>query len=401
MEELYLLNRLVRGLGSHNIDHRLRQGDFRDQHADPLFPSLGQPLASVDALDALLVIGSNLRHEIPILAHRVRKAARRGARVSFLNPARYEYLFPVANYLEVAPANQALELAAILGAALAGSGTAPPAGLAGLVRAARISDEHKAIAAQLAGGTQRAIWLGALAIRHPAYDDLRALAAALAVATGATLGVLAEGANAAGAYLAGAVPHRDAGGEVPSIPGLNARQMLEQPLSAYLLAGGVEPWLDSAFEQAAKSLAGAGFVVAATPYVTDALREVAHVLLPIGSFAETSGTYVNLEGRWQSVPGAARPVGESRPGWKVYRVLCNLLGIAGSEYQSSEEVRDELRRTCGEDLEAGPYRGAHAVAAAAEAARVVDVPMYQIDALVRRAPSLQRTRDGRAPAVTY
>jgi NADH-quinone oxidoreductase subunit G len=401
VEELYLLNRLVRGLGSHNIDHRLRQGDFRDQHADPLFPSLGQPLASVDALDALLVIGSNLRHEIPILAHRVRKAARRGARVSFLNPARYEYLFPVANYLEVAPANQALELAAILGAALAGSGTAPPAGLAGLVRAARISDEHKAIAAQLAGGTQRAIWLGALAIRHPAYDDLRALAAALAVATGATLGVLAEGANAAGAYLAGAVPHRDAGGEVPSIPGLNARQMLEQPLSAYLLAGGVEPWLDSAFEQAAKSLAGAGFVVAATPYVTDALREVAHVLLPIGSFAETSGTYVNLEGRWQSVPGAARPVGESRPGWKVYRVLCNLLGIAGSEYQSSEEVRDELRRTCGEDLEAGPYRGAHAVAAAAEAARVVDVPMYQIDALVRRAPSLQRTRDGRAPAVTY
>ncbi len=213
--------------------------------------------------------------------------------------------------------------------------------------------------------------------------------------------MLAEGANAAGAYLAGAVPHRDAGGEVPSTPGLTAREMLEKPLSAYLLAGGIEPWQDSLCSEAGKSLAAAAFVVAATPYVSDALREVAHVLLPIGTFAETSGTYVNLEGRWQSVPGAARPLGESRPAWKVYRVLCNLLGIAGSEYQSSGEVLDELRRVCGETLAAGPYRGTHRIVAPDGAATVVDVPMYQIDALVRRAPSLQRTRDGRAAAVTY
>ncbi len=401
VEELYLLNRLVRGLGSHNIDHRLRQSDFRDQHADPVYPSLGMPLAEVDQLDALLVVGSNLRREIPILAHRVRTAARRGARVSFMNPARFDYLFPVSTYLEAPPARQVQELAAMLGAALATSGAAPPTELASLVRAATMSEDHKAVAAQLASGARRAIWLGALALRHPAYDDLRALAAALAVATGATLGVLAEGANAAGAYLAGAVPHRDAGGEVPSIPGLSARQMLERPLSAYLLAGGVEPWHDSLYADAHKNLGRAEFVVAATPFVSDALKEVAHVLLPIGTFAETSGTYVNLEGRWQSVPGAARPVGESRPAWKVYRVLCNLAGIEGSEYQSSEEVRDELRRICGEDLVAGPYRGAHRVITSDSAAAVVDVPMYQIDAVVRRAPSLQRTRDGRAAVVTY
>ncbi|MBV6423385.1 MAG: NADH-quinone oxidoreductase chain 3 [Steroidobacteraceae bacterium] len=400
-EEFYLLNRIVRGLGSHNIDHRLRQSDFRDQAADPLFPSLGLPFAAVDELDALLVVGSNLRREIPILAHRVRKAARRGARVSFLNPARFEYLFPVANYLEAAPAAQTSELAGVLAAALQASGTAPSAECAAAVAAARVTDAHKAIAAQLAAGRTRAIWLGALALRHPAYDDLRALAAALSLATGATLGVLAEGANAAGAYLAGAVPHRDAGGEVPSIPGLTAREMLERPLSAYLLAGGVEPWHDSVCERAQQTLAEADFVVAATPYVSGTMKEIAHVLLPIGTFAETSGTYVNFEGRWQSVPGAARPVGEARPGWKVYRVLCNLLGIPGSEYQSSEELRDELRKICGEDLEAGPYRGAHRVVPSNAPAAVVDVPMYQVDAVVRRAPSLQRTRDGRVAAVNY
>ncbi|MBX3695023.1 MAG: NADH-quinone oxidoreductase subunit NuoG [Steroidobacteraceae bacterium] len=401
VEELYLLNRLVRGLGSHNIDHRLRQSDFRDQHADPVHPSLGLPLAEVDRLDALLVVGSHLRHEIPILAHRVRKAALRGARVSFLNPARFEYLFPVAAMLESAPARQVGDLAAVLAAALAAGGGTPPAELAELLRSVEVTDAHRALATQLAQGERRAIWLGALALRHPAYADLRALAAALAIATGATLGVLAEGANAAGAYLAGAVPHRDAGGEVPSIPGLTARAMLEEPLGAYLLAGGIEPWADSVYPQALRTLGAARCVVAATPWLPDALREVAHVLLPIGTFAETSGTYVNLEGRWQSVPGAARPHAEARPAWKVYRVLCNLLGIAGSEYQTSEEVRDELRRICGGDLVAGPYHGVHRVGQPHDAASVPDVPMYQIDALVRRAPSLQRTRDGLAPAVTY
>ncbi|HQW09107.1 MAG TPA: NADH-quinone oxidoreductase subunit NuoG [Steroidobacteraceae bacterium] len=401
VEELYLLNRLVRGLGSHNIDHRLRQSDFRDQQADPAYPSLGAPIATVEQLDSLFIIGSNLRREIPILAHRVRKAALRGARVSLLNPARFEYLFPVSTCLEAAPARQVPELAGVLGAALAAAGTAPTAELAALVRSTPVTADHKAVAAQLASGERRAIWLGALALRHPAYADLRALAAALAAATGATLGILAEGANAAGAYLAGAVPHRDAGGAVPSISGLTAREMLEQPLSAYLLAGGVEPRQDSVCGEAGKSLAAAAFVVAATPYMSAEIRDVAHVLLPIGTFAETSGTYVNLEGRWQSVPGAARPVGESRPGWKVYRVLCNLLGIAGSEYQSSEEVLDEMRRVCGEGLVAGPYRGTHRIVTPDGPATVLDVPMYQIDALVRRAPSLQRTRDGRAAAVTY
>jgi NADH-quinone oxidoreductase subunit G len=392
----------VRGIGSHNIDHRLRQTDFRDQGADPVYPSLGLAIADVDHLESLFVIGGRLRHEVPILAHRVRKAALRGARVAFLNPARFEHLFPVAASVDAAPSQWVRELAAVLAAAMAQlPSVALPQSVAALVRAAEVTADHRSLAQALLHGSRRAIWLGALALRHPAWDDLRLLAAELARLSGASLGVLAEGANAAGAHLAGALPHRDAGGEEVSIPGLTVGEMLEKPLSAYLLAGGVEPWADSLYPQARQTLAGASFVVAATPFASDTLRETCHVLLPIGSFAETSGTYVNLEGRWQSVPGAASPLGEARPAWKVYRVLCNLAGVANAEYQSSEEVRDELHRICGENLTAAPYHGSHRVVTAEAAGQVIDVPMYQVDAVVRRAPSLQRTRDGRASPVRY
>jgi NADH-quinone oxidoreductase subunit G len=401
VEEAYLLNRLVRGLGSHHIDHRMRQHDFRDQHADPVFPSLGLPIAAVDALAGLLVVGSHLRREVPILAHRVRKAACRGARIGFLNPARFDYLFPVDSYLE-SPASQiVIDLAAVLAAALEASGSRAPDAVAGVVAGTAVTPIHRALATALRVGGSRAIWLGALAIRHAAYDDLRAIAAALARETGATLGVLAEGANAAGCYLAGAVPHRDAGGKDVSVPGRDARRMLEEPLAAYLLAGGLEPGADGLDAVAERALASAACVVAATPFASEATKRVAHVLLPIGTFAETSGTYVNLEGTWQSFPCAARPVGESRPAWKVYRVLCNLVGVPGVTYASSEEIRDEVHRLCGNNLVAGPYHGTHRVTAGPPAADVVDVPMYQVDAIVRRSGPLQRTREGRATAQLY
>src|SRR6185437_15193667 len=201
---------------------------------------------------------------------------------------------------------------------------------------AQVNDQHRAAAAALAAGEKRAVWLGALALRHPRFADLRALGAALAQVTGASLGVLAEGANAAGAHLAGAVPHRAAGGKPVSSPGLTAADMLARPLKSYLLVGGTEPWADSPGSDAARTLAQAELVVAITPFASESLRKTAHVLLPSGSFAETSGTYVNLEGVWQTQTGAAAPVGESRPGWKILRVLGNLLGLAGFDYQSSE-----------------------------------------------------------------
>ena len=398
LEELYLLNRIARGLGSHNIDHRLRQHVNRDQSADPAYPNLGMSIAAVERLDALLVIGCNLRGEVPMLAHRVRKAALRGAKIAFINPARFDYHFPVASYLEATPALQVGELAAILAACLAGS-QQPPAHVASLVSAAKVEERHRAAATALRSGARRAVWLGALALRHPAFAELRALASALADLTGGTFGVLAEGANAAGAYLAGAVPHREAGGRACASAGLSAWQMLQTPLSSYVLFG-VEPAEDALDRECLRTLAAARRVIAVTAFASASLRELAHVLLPMGTFAETFGTYVNFEGRWQSFAGAATPLGEARPGWKVLRVLGNALGLKAFEYQSAQEVRDEVQRACLAPL-ATAYAGRLVPGGAAQRAAVVDIPMYQVDALVRRAPSLQRTRQGRAPAAVY
>ncbi len=402
LEELYLAGRIARGLKSHNVDHRLRQRDFRDQEADPVFPGLGMRIAEVDSLNALLVIGANLRREVPILAHRVRKAAMRGAQVAMLNPARFPYLFPVKAHLTSAPADLVADLSAVVAAAAAATGKPVPRHLDAAVGEARISDAHRAAAQVLLSGEKRAVWLGALAARHAAFADLRALAAALAQITGASLGRLAEGGNAAGAYLAGAIPHREAGVKPVAQAGLSARDMLENPLRAYLLFGGLEPSMDALAAESLRTLARAEFVVAVTPFASEELKRVAHLLLPMGTFAETSGTYVNCEGLWQSQTGAAVPVGEARPGWKVLRVLGNLLGLAGFDYQSSEEVLHEVRQACDGVRPAG-YQGTHAVSVETEGAAtaLVDVPMYQTDALLRRAPSLQKTREGRTPAVTY
>jgi NADH-quinone oxidoreductase subunit G len=445
-EELYLLGRITRGLGSANIDHRVRQRDFRDQAADPAHPSLGLPVADFEKLKSLLLIGCNLRREAPMLAHRVRKAARKGAKVSFVNPARYDYLFPVASYLESPAANLVNDLAAIL-AVLAGDGARVPDHLVGVVRTATVTDSHRALArafqegasgAGAAAGTSvgaaggagsapagsvagggapqsspgsgassagssggaRHVLLGALALRHSAYADVRALASAIASATGATFGVLAEGGNAAGAYLAGAVPHREAGAKAAGTVGLNASEMLKKPLGAYVLFGGIEPWIDALDSEVAKTLRSAGFVVAITPFACETLKDIAHVILPIGTYAETSGTFVNLEGKWQSYAGALAPLGEARPGWKVLRVLGNLLHLSGFDYNTSEEVRDELRKACGESLSTS-YTGTHRVNGAPATTPVVELNMYQADALVRRAPSLQKTREGRTPPAHY
>jgi NADH-quinone oxidoreductase subunit G len=401
LEELYLTARLARALKSDNVDHRLRQRDFRDQAADPAFPALGMPIAEVDALSSLLLVGSNLRREAPILAHRVRKAAGRGAQVMQLNPAVYPFNFPLKATLTAAPRDLVAELTAVVAAAAEIAGQPVPEHLRAITQAARPGEAHRALARGLLAGEKRAIWLGALASRHAAFADLRALAAGLAQLAGATLGRITELGNAAGAYLAGAVPHRVAGGAAVPQPGLNAAQMLNSALRTYLLVGGLEPSSDSLEADSLRTLGKAEFVVAVTPYASEDMKAVAHVLLPMGTFAETSGTFVSCEGRWQSQAGAAAPVGESRPGWKVLRVLGNLMNLPGFDHQSSEDVLQEVRARCAA-LQMTPYQGTHAPApGAAAAAPLPDVAMYQTDAVVRRAASLQRTREARLGAVTY
>jgi NADH-quinone oxidoreductase subunit G len=398
VEELYLLAQIARSIGTGNIDHRLRQLDFREQESEPAYPSVGLKIADIELLEGILLIGSNVRHEMPMLAHRIRQAAvKGGAKVAFLNPRAYEYLFPVAAY-DVAE-DLVGGLAAAVHAAAAAADKPVPAG----VRAATVGDEHRALVTALKPGARNAILLGTLAQRHPAYSELKALAAILANLTGASLGLVTEGANAAGAYLAGAVPHREPGGAPSAAAGLSALAMLESRLKAYVLFGGIDPAHDLAITP--EALGSADLVVAVTTHLPDSLRGVAHVVLPIGSFAESSGTFVNAEGRWQSWGGAARLLGESRPGWKVLRVLANLLNVHGIDFVSSEEIRDALKILCGE--RAAPPAGNGAAVRApipesrpaarggeARAGSWVDIPPYQIDVLVRGSESLAKTKDG-------
>ncbi|MGH8185770.1 MAG: molybdopterin-dependent oxidoreductase, partial [Steroidobacteraceae bacterium] len=209
----------------------------------------------------------------------------------------------------------------------------------------------------------------------------------------ATLGYLPEGGNSAGASLAGMLPHRGVGGRSLS-PGLNVADMLAARLKAYVLLGAIEPAHDIAAPAALDALKAAECVIALTPYST--AKEFAHVILPIGSFAETSGTYVNLEGRWQSAPGAASPVGESRPAWKVLRVLGNLLNLPGFEQTSSDQVTEEVRKALADQPEFSVKSSARTLQSKlaltpGQAER--DVALYQVDPIVRRSSALQATRE--------
>jgi NADH-quinone oxidoreductase subunit G len=395
VEEAYLAARIARGLGSENVDHRLRRQDTRDQGGDPPAPTLGVAIADLEHASAVLLVGCDVRREVPIVAHRIRKGAvRRGTKVSFVNPKPVEVLFPVEASLTSNGLGMAQHLAALLAATLRAAGRAVPAALAPALEGVVPGAEHERVAASLAQDGLRVILLGALAERHAAYSEIRALAAALAEATGATLGCLPDGANAVGASLAGALPHRGVGGRAVARPGLAAGEMIAARLKGYLLVGAIEA-ADLGAGQVDAALRGAQCVVALTPYAGEEHLANCTVILPVAAFAETSGTWVNVEGRWQSVPGAARPPGEARPAWKVLRVLGNLLGLAGFEYLGSEQVRDELTRELGE-VPAATAGTAFVPGRLAALDATREVGLYAVDAVVRRSAPLQATREGRA-----
>jgi len=370
-EEAYLLARLARGLGSHNIDSRLRQADFTDQASDPAYPGLGMPLAGIDMLSGLLLVGCQVREEAPIVAHRVRKAALAGCRVSLISTRPQACHFNVLQQTVTAASDLAGELAA-------------------LAAGDRLSPDRQAVVESLSAG-RSAIVLGATAMRHTNFADIRAAAAALAARTGATLGFLPEGGNAAGTALAGALPHRLPGGRPDPQPGLDLARMLESPLAACVMLGGVEPAHDIGLPGAEKTLAACRRLIAVTPYAEPWVMANAQVLLPMGTFAETSGSYVNVEGRWQDFRGCAQPVGEARPAWKILRVLGNLLGLEGFAYQSSADVLAELRAFAADAAYDGRFVTSRDVKAERRGT-TSELPIYGVDAIVRRAPALQRTR---------
>ncbi len=386
VEELYLGQKLLRGVGCANIDHRLRETDIRDQAEAPSFPWLGLTIAAVERLDAVLLVGAYPRKEHPILNHRLRKATLAGADVLVLGPATEGHNFRVAERLDVGPLAMEDALAGIAAA------LAAPGGDAGA------SEVQKRFAEALRNADRVAVLVGPLANSHPGASRLRALAATIAAACGASYGSLSDGANAAGAWLAGVLPHRGPGGKSAPAAGLAAGEMLAANLSAYLTLG-IEPELDCADgAQALSALGGAECVVSLTAYRTEAMMEYAHVLLPTAQFAETSGTYVNLEGVWQTMNGAVTPPGEARPAWKVLRVLGNLFELEGFDYQDSAEVLNECRGRVANVTPSAPAPSSLEPAESPDDAgtifRIGRVPMYATDPLVRRAAALQCTVDG-------
>jgi NADH-quinone oxidoreductase subunit G len=384
VEELHLLAKLVRGLGSESVDTRGRHADFGNTAAPGKALWLGTSIAALSSLDRAFVVGSFLRKDHPLFALRIRQAVRKGGAVLSLNAAHDDWAMPVAAAITAAPAAWAQALADVAGYIATAKGVDAPA--AGVVNA-----DAEAIAQALLSGERKAVLLGNAAAQHPQAATLLALANWIAAQTGATVGYLGEAANSVGAQLVKALP---------GAGGLNAGQMLGQPMKALLLLD-VEPPHDAADAAAAQAaLAGSGLVVAFTSF-QDAAVPNADVLLPIAPFTETAGSFVNAEGRLQSFTGVVKPAGDARPAWKVLRVLGNLLGLQGFNQETADEV---LAEALGDvtKLAARLDNSTSAPVQLSDAApglqRLADVPIYATDALVRRAPALQATADAKLAA---
>ena len=386
LEELALAGRLVRGLGSDNIDFRLRQSDFRGDGNAAGVPWLGMPIASINTRDRVLVIGSFLRKDQPLLAQRLRQAAKRNTHVSMLHSVDDDWLLRLTHKAIVAPSLLPLALAGIVVAAAKGAGKPIPAALTAVVPSA----EETAIAASLATGKTPAILLGNYAVQHTEASTLHALAQTLADLTGATLGFLTEAANTVGAHIAGASPQSG---------GMNVEAMLGDARRAYLVLH-AEAEFDFAKPRAARAaMEQADLVVVMSPFRHG--MSYADVLLPVAPFTETAGSFVNCEGRLQEFHGVVAPLGETRPGWKVLRVLGTMLKLDGFDAESAQDVRASVMAD-NQSTHAMLNNGTRVPVVAPEAAttiteRIADVPIYFADPLVRRAAPLQLTADARPP----
>jgi len=382
LEELYLLQKLVRGLGGNNVDFRLRQSDFSIDGKQAGAPWLGMAIADISRADRLLIVGSFLRKDHPLLAARIRQAVKKGAQANIIHSVDDDLLMAVANKAIVTPdalVNTLSQVAKALAAEKQSTSS--------------LTGEADTIAKSLASGEHVVILLGNFAQQHPQAAQLQALAQQIAALSNGKFGFIGEAANSVGAYLANATPGAN---------GLNANAMLANPRKAYILLN-VEAELDTAnSQQAMAAVKSADMVIAMTAYKHQA-SDYADVMFPIAPFTETSGTFVSTEGRVQSFNGAVKPLGEARPAWKVLRVLGNLLKLEGFGFDTSEAVRDEAlagvnvvsklnNALVGVDVQAAPVVGG--------LQRVSEVPIYATDAVVRRSPALQQTKDAATPVVS-
>lgn len=393
-EELFLLQKLMRGLGSHTIDHRIHQTDFSDQKHAPFYPDMGIKIAEIEKQDLIVLLGANVQREVPIVAHRIRKATLRGSKVLSVNLVDYPCNFEQSDKIVTAP-DKLINVLAGIAKALLTEQHASLLEVTELLKDVRPDAAAKQFAEQLKFGSQKVILLGALAQNHPEAATVRALAKLIASLSQAKFGYLSEGANSAGAWLAGAVPHRAPAGQPIAEVGLAASTALAASLPAYLLYG-IEPELDCANPAAAlNALAKAEFVLAFSPFKAEGYTQYADVILPIAQLAETAGTLVNIEGRWQSFKAAVTPFAEVRAGWDVLRTLAQQLQLPGFEYEDCAAVCAELKQIvdnavmaeekwfCPKEISAPVKRKG--------LMRLTEWPIYSTDSVVRRAQALQRS----------
>lgn len=395
-EELFLLQKLMRGNNVNNIDSRLGQADFALDGANSGTSYLGGTIESVANSKSILLLGSVIREEQPLLAHRIRKAVKHGTELNVINIINEDLLCKVKNQLTCDPRELAYVLSQVLKAS---SDTNEGFDLADV----EVSNEAKEIAASLANH-KGVILLGEVAKSLPNYSQIVLLAQQLAKNTGGTFGVLSGRANEVGAQLVGFVPHIGVFGEKIVNTGLNVVQMLQNQMKAYVL-------LNTELEQdvynsglALNALLNAESVIVMSAFANEKMKEYADVILPITPYTETAGSYVNMQGVWQKFNGVTKPLADAKPGWKVIRVLANQLGTPGFEYNNIEDVRSELNRledTSGllnNDVNNGKL--------------VITKPrldglvrfgiqgIYNTDSITRRAHSLQQTYHAKLPTLS-
>ena len=385
LEEAYLFQKWLRAFGSQNVDHRLRQQDFSDAGHEQFSPLC---LAEIEESDAIVLLGCNIRSEAPLLAHRIRQSANVGGLVSDINFFKTDLLMPVDRQV-VVNSTQLFTLLSGIAKALLHLDEVAAKTWQHLMREKAASATEQNIAMQLANANQPLIVVGALANQHPQASVIRAMAALISKLTGARLLILPE-ANSQAMHLAGALPHSDATQDQKD--GLDANAIWQEHLRAYVLFN-IEPEFDCADPAAAQlALQRAGFVVAINNFQCDSLREYADVLLPLAAFAETSGTFVGLDHQWQSFTGAVAPPGESRPGWKILRVLGNISKFSGFDYVSSEGVRQELQDQLNRQT---PVKKSIYIPTEInnfkDVQLISEVPIYRTDSLVRHSKALQLT----------
>lgn len=393
VEEMFLAQKLVRGFGSESIDFRLRQTDFALDGKWTGVPWLGTTVATLSKVDSALVVGSFLRKDHPLIAQRLRRATRHGAKISRVHVVAEDWLLPIAAESIVAPSLLVGALSEVMVALGETTGTQLSPECVEIAGKVKPSDSAKALAENLLKGEARSVLLGNLAVQHPGFSSIYVIVSEIARLANASFGVLGESAGTVGGYLAGAVPRRG---------GMNVAQMLESPLKAYIVMG-MDPALDTADGvKTMKALSGAGSVIYLGSFAGNA-PEFADVMLPIAPFTETSGTYVNTEGRVQSFSAVVKAKGNTRPAWKVLRVLGNMLGLDGFDFDSSEAV---CAAALGVDISSklsnavtGGVVRLYGEESKGVLERIGDVPIYFADPLVRRAESLMRTRDAQAPSL--